>query len=117
MSTTITVQDSPSNGQPIESLAFTVGDVTGMEFLNDGKTLVIVHNTDVGAHLVTISGQPGADSGRSTPDVTLTVPASGYAIAGPFKTSNFNTATGAVECTPADATVEFAVVSYKEASS
>jgi len=117
MTTAITVQEAPSNGQPLENLTFTTGDVTGMEFVNDGKTLIIANNTNVGAQLVTISGQPGADSGRSTPDVTLSVPAGAYAMAGPFKTSNFNTATGSAELATASADVEFVAISYKEASS
>ena len=118
MATNIAVQPMPANGTALNGATMQAADVAGNEFSNDGKTLMYIENTDAAnPHLVTILGQPSPDSGRSTPNVTLTVAANGHACAGPFKTANFNTATGAASVTAADAAVTIALVSYKNATS
>ena len=117
MATTITVQKAPDFGQAISGLTFTIGDTAGMNFVNDGKTILVAKNTDaVTDHNLLIVSTSSSDSGRLG-DVDLTITAEGYAVAGPFKTSNWNTASGSIEITPANTSLEIAVVSYKDATS
>ena len=49
MATAITVQDLPANAVAIDDLTFTAGDDTGMSFINDGNTILIIKNIDAAA--------------------------------------------------------------------
>lgn len=91
-------------------VAFTAADVVNENStpLVDNKTVLLAHNTDTGAHTVTVTSV--ADTLNRAGDI------SGYSIAagkvaafGPFKSVGWANA-GVLQFNADDATIEFAVI-------
>ncbi|MCU1285932.1 MAG: hypothetical protein JWO13_2282 [Acidobacteriales bacterium] len=67
----------------------------GNNYVNDGRTELIVHNGDAAPHSVTIKSVPAGDYGRSG-DIVVAVAAGERAALGPFDKVGFNQADGTV---------------------
>lgn len=65
----------------------------GIEFLNDGRTFVEVENVAAGSPVATILTQATLD-GYAIADQTFALPASNFAVIGPFAKGIFNTPPG-----------------------
>lgn len=75
----------------------------GMSFVSDGSELVIIKNGDASPHTMTVD-IPTTVDGQAVTDRTVTVPAGGTYVAGPFGSEyrqqdgtvhlNFDSATG-----------------------
>jgi len=79
--------------------SFTPADVAGDVFINNGKTLLYVKNGDASPHDVTLNIQKSITIGGisiSLSNPTVTVPAGGEIIIGPFSQDWFNSADGEV---------------------
>lgn len=87
-----------------------VADPTNFQYtpLVDGKTVVIVHNTDTGAHTVSFTSVPDALN-RSGDITSYSVAAGVIAIFGPFKLAGWSNG-GQLWFQANDATVKFAVI-------
>lgn len=92
--TTISVQSIAVDGlTPVYSNAV----AGGCQFLNDGRVMIHLRNTNAAARYVTIT-TPYAEGGLALADVYLTVPGStGNVFAGPFPTKLFNNSGGYVQ--------------------
>jgi hypothetical protein len=74
----------------------------------EGKTLLLVQNTDSGAHTVTISSV--ADAYNREGDITAySLSAGEIALFGPFKAAGWSNG-GNLDIDASDATVKFAVI-------
>lgn len=91
--TTISVQPVTISGvTPVYSDAV----AGGFQFINDGRVMLDVFNTNGSARYVTIT-TPIQVSGLDVADVYVTVPATtGHKIVGPFATGTFNNSGGYV---------------------
>lgn len=74
--------------------------LSSQTFTNDGKTHVVVHNGGGSAVVLTevVQAKYTADKGAALtiPNRTLSIPAGGYAYAGPFDPQTYNDANGEV---------------------
>lgn len=90
--TVITVQDVPYQGS-VNPVTFTAADqANGMEFANDGRTVLVVKNDDVAAKQVTIDSVPSS-VGR-TGDIVESVAAGEISYHGPFIKAIWNQSGG-----------------------
>lgn len=99
--TAITVNQLPANGNEIDSIVWTNADQTnGMDFDNDGRTLLFVRNVNAAARTMTVKAV--ADPfGRITDTVMNLNATTGFAVAGPFPAPLFNqNASGRVNVDP-----------------
>lgn len=89
---------------------FTAADVAnGNSSPMTGRELLIIQNTDAGAQTVTIVSAPDAN-GRSGDITTYSLPASTFAMLGPFTTSGWRQSSGKLFFNASNANVKFAVV-------
>src|SRR4051812_47519213 len=102
--TAIPIQTVPANGGGIAGLTFTAADqANGMQFPNDGRTLLLIKNTDASPHNVTVKSVP--DRFQRSGDTIVAAPASTtVSIAGPFQFELFQQTTGVVNVDFASAT-------------
>jgi hypothetical protein len=96
--TAIAIQSVPRNGGAVLALA-TPDAANGNNFANDGKTELVVLNTDAAPHTVTVRSV--ADAFGRTGDVPVVVPAAvgavpGTAFLGPYEQNLFNQPDGTV---------------------
>lgn len=63
-------------------------------FQNDGNTFLWARNTGVGSHIVTVQ-TPQMIAGLAVAEMTVTIPAAGKRLIGPFPTETFNQQSGA----------------------
>ncbi len=112
---TLTVQDSPEAG----GLSFTAAASGGDVFPNDGKTLLLILNTNAGSpRTVTVTAQdttatvPGfgactkADAVQAVEQATLDV-------MGPFPTTAFNNASAQAVVTYSDSAADLTVAAVR----
>jgi hypothetical protein len=92
------------------AFVFTAADVSSKNaFPCTGRELVLVQNTDSGAHTVTISSV--ADPQNRTGDITsYSIAAGAYVVLGPFRNLGWQQSDGNVYLEANDATVKFAIV-------
>lgn len=76
--------------------SFTAASATGDEMPNDGNTVCHVKNGSASSITVTINSQEKCSQGFDH-DLTITVPASGERMIGPFSRTRFNNTNGNVE--------------------
>lgn len=81
----------------------TVAATAADKFLNDGKTLLAVVNTDGSPHTVTVAGVTTLE-GLTIGPRTIVVGAGLYVYAGPFPKSRHNDADGYINLTYSDIT-------------
>lgn len=93
--TTLTVTTIDRDGVAMD---FTVNATAADKFLNDGKTLLAVVNTDGSPHTVNVAGATTLD-GLTIGPRTIVVAAGAYVYAGPFPMSRHNDADGYVNLT------------------
>lgn len=114
MAIEIPVQDMPANGGSLDDLVFTAADTAGHFFKSDPQVLLIVRGASVPGGDVVVEAVAALDSGRDVTS-TITVPADGINMAGPFKPRNFKQA-GNVNITISSATdIELACVRARPA--
>lgn len=91
-------------------LTFQAGDNSLGNYTSivEGKTLVVVHNTDSGAHTVTFTSQPDT-YGRSGDISSYSLGAGELGLFGPFKALGWSDA-GNLDIDCSDNTVKFAVI-------
>lgn len=77
---------------------YTAVTVAGVEFPNDGKTIITVKNAAAGASVVTVA-TPATFGGLAVADLTVSIPAGEEHLIGPFPVSLFNDANGNVGVT------------------
>lgn len=65
------------------------GTVDGHKFLNHGDTMLVVKNTGVGAHVVTVQ-TPAVEQGLAVADQTNSIAAGATEYMGPFPPELFN---------------------------
>lgn len=83
------------NQGAVDPIVWTTGDATNdHEFLNDGKTIVIVRNG--GGVGITVSVISVADEAGRTGDLAIAVAAGDYCIFGPLKQAWWNQSGGVV---------------------
>lgn len=70
----------------------------GDSFTPGSSTSLLVHNGDATAKTITIV-VPGSTYGQANPDITLSVPAGGVALFGPWPTDIADPADGQVDVT------------------
>lgn len=110
MATELSVQEIPS--QQSATLTFTAADaVNGNEFLNDGKTAVLMNNTDAGAQTVTFTGNLDPDFGCQVEE-TVNLAAGAIGVIGDLKPLGWNQAGSKVVFTASDAAVEVAIYKF-----
>jgi hypothetical protein len=97
-----------SNGADITEVAAIVADKEQVAIV-DGKTLVLAHNTDSGAHTVTFTSVP--DPNNRTGDISAySIGAGEIAMFGPFRSQGWAQTDGKLYFEANDATVKFAVL-------
>jgi len=112
--TALTVVTSPGAYPTVTAnsldVAFTAADASnGNHYIGDGTELILVLNTDSGAHTVTVTSV--ADSlGRTGHITAYSLGAGEYALLGPVKLAGWADSTGKVLISANDATVKFLVV-------
>lgn len=82
----LSVQTITTNGL---SPTFSSADAAGDEFVNDGRTFLHVKNGGASSIDVTIDSKQQCSFGFDH-DITVSVPAGGERLIGPFPTSRFN---------------------------
>ena len=93
--TNIPIQIKPANGGEIDVVAFTAADqANGMEFVNDGRTTLMVLNGDASPHTATIASIK-CSHGRLG-DATIVVTAGDQGDGGPYPTDLFQQSGGLV---------------------
>ena len=113
MATIIPVSTCANFGEDFvaASPAGTAADLTGMSFVNDGDTLLVVSST-TSSHPYTINGVATDDSNRPLAELhTLT--GGEYQVLGPFATGKYNQANGTVTLTMAASTAGVAFRAFK----
>jgi len=112
--TAIAVQNIPAFGSGINDVVMSAADaVNDHSFINDGKTFLIMKNTDPAAKTATIVSV--ADESNRTGDQTVTCAGGGSEIClyGPFKPRDWNQSDGTISLDLTVATgVTFAVVKF-----
>lgn len=90
--TSLTVQEVALAGI---TLSFEAANADGNSFANDGNVILYVKNGDASSHTVTIP-TPATVGGMAVEDLTVSVPAGGEKVVGPFPTHVFNQSGGVV---------------------
>ena len=90
----LTVYTGDLNGVAVTEATGTADDI---EFVNTGKEVLIVRNTDAAPHTYTILGKGSTSWGADTADEACTVAANGVTVHANIETSQFNTTGGKVE--------------------
>lgn len=90
---TLTVQQIDRTG--LDPVAAVAASASGDEFANDGKTYFEVINGSGGSVVCTFNGQRNTNLDTAS-TFTVSVPASGTRLIGPFPTAYFNTASARV---------------------
>lgn len=93
---TLTVQQITTAGVTPTYVACSGG---GDQFLNNGKTLIEVKNTNAATRDVTVNSQATCSFGFDHDIVNTIGATTGDEIMGPFPTARFNDATGMVQLT------------------
>lgn len=88
--TTMTVQEAVATGLKPTT---TAGTSDGLQFSNDGKTLLYAYNGGAGAHVVTIQ-TPETVEGLAVAENTVTISQSTFKLIGPFARATFNQSNG-----------------------
>lgn len=96
------------------NFVFTAADATaapnGNSFVSTGRELLLVQNTDSGAHTITFTSV--ADGLNRTGDITTySIGAGLFSVFGPFNVPGWRQTTGVVFVNANDATVKIAVIS------
>jgi hypothetical protein len=94
----------------LAKLTFEAASTDKNTFAVGGNDLVIAHNTTVGALTVTINSVPDPMFGRTGDITTYSIPASEYAVFGPFKGAGWAQSGGVVNLEASAVGVEFAVI-------
>lgn len=75
--------------------AGTVGQVDGHGFLNHGETIIVITNSGVGSHTVTVQ-TPKTVGGLAVAELTNAIAAATTEYMGPFPPGTYNQANGQV---------------------
>lgn len=95
---------------------FTAGDVAnGNSSPMTGRELLLIQNTDAGAQTITVVSAPDAQ-GRSGDITTYSIPASHFAMLGPFTTVGWRQSSGKLFFNVSNANVKVAVVALPSIS-
>lgn len=106
---TLDVQNCNYNG--LADIVYSNASATGDEFVNDGRSFLLIKNDDVASHNITITSQEKCSQGFSH-DVKLSVASNDSAIMGAFYKPRFNDANGKIQITYDDVTsLSIAVIS------
>ena len=103
---TLTVQQISTSG--LEAAAAAAAGASGDEFVNNGKTFILVTDTGTTAPTVTVASQVECSQGV-THDATIAVESGEARYIGPFPTDRYNDADGKVQVTyssETDVTIE-----------
>ena len=92
---TLSVQSPTTSGI---ALSFGSAASGGDQFLNDGKSILLVKNGDSSAKTVTVAGQRTCNQG-STHNAAVSVAAGAQEAIGPFNPAFFNDPNGYVQVT------------------
>jgi hypothetical protein len=101
---TLTLQDLPAYGAPLSEVTMTAMDAAGVEFVNDGNTILLINNASAGAENVTAVGRASNRSFNHAIDQVIATTNTKPALCGPFPQELFNDSGGKVQLTIADAT-------------
>lgn len=94
----IAVNDMPAYGAGLDSLTWTDADATNNhEFVNDGKTLLLVRNRNAAGRTATIVSVADPLSGRTGDKVRTVAATTGQSVAGPFEPRIWNQSDGKVQ--------------------
>lgn len=93
----LTVQDVSRSGL---NPSYAAADVAGDSFANNGSTMLHVKNASAGALTVAVGSQYAPlPAGTAQSDVSVSVPAGGERMIGPFPTRSFNDVDGLAQVT------------------
>jgi len=93
----ITVNTLTNWGGVGSDLTTTAGDATNDHTLeNNGRTLLLVYNGDVGAHTITITGVASPTNYGSAPTISSSIGAGEIWLFGPFNPAAYNNSSGVV---------------------
>lgn len=108
--TSIPVQENPAHGGDIDQISWTAADqANGMEFKNDGRTILLMKNGDASPHTATIDSI--ACSHGRVGDGAIVVPAGEEGLGGPYPPAEFDQSGGVVHVDfDDDTSVEVAAV-------
>lgn len=101
---TLTVQDLPAYGAPLSEVTMTAMDAAGVEFANDGNTILLISNASAGTEDVTVVGRASNRSFNHQIDRVIATVNAKLSLCGPFDQQLFNDSAGKVQLTLADAT-------------
>lgn len=101
---TLTVQNLPTYGQPLADVVQTAMDAAGVEFVNDGNTILLIENSDGAPHTVVAVGRASNRSFNHAIDASIVTTNAKESLCGPFPQELFNDSAGKVQLTLADAT-------------
>lgn len=109
--TDLTKTEAPgSYGGSGQAVTMVAADVANQNaFVAQGADLIVVHNTDSGAHAVTVTSAPDP-FGRNDDISSESIAAGEIRVFGPFKTTGWIQSDGKIYLEADDATVELGVV-------
>jgi hypothetical protein len=93
---TLTIQDPDRTGAELDLTASAASG--GDQWLNTGKEMLVIKNTDSGSHDVKVTVQAEPD-GKDVTERTITVGAGKTFSAGPYPTNEYNDAGGYAQIT------------------
>ena len=101
---TLTVQTLPAYGAPLSEVTMTAMDAAGVEFVNDGQTILLISNASAGTEDVTVVGRASNRSYTHVISQVIATVNAKLSLCGPFPQELFNDTGGKVQLTLADAT-------------
>lgn len=93
-----------------------VDNVNGNSVKSTGRELVLVNNTDVAAQTVTFASVASSPFNRTGDITTYSIPASGFAMFGPFAVDGWRQSDGNLYINATSANVKVAVISLPAGS-
>ena len=101
---TLTLQDLPAYGAPLSEVTMTAMDAAGVEFANDGNTILLIQNDSAGTENITAVGRATNRSFNHAIDRVIATVNAKLSLCGPFPPELFNDSAGKVQLTLVDAT-------------
>ena len=93
------------------ALTFAASDnANGNSVKSTGRELIVINNTDVGAQTVTITSRAVGPLNRTGDITTYSIPASGFAMLGPFAVNGWQQSDGNLYIDTSSANIKLAVI-------